>query len=82
MNWYVIRHPETNGVGVVAEVALLIHKAAGWLRVSEPIGDMDKDQVVHAAYADTPDLDAVPESAPKTEPTDAKAAAKTSSKEN
>lgn len=80
MKWFVVRHPQTGGVGVVAECALLIHKAAGWLRVSEPIGEMDKDQVDPAAYADAPDLDAAPAS--KTKPAASPAPAETSSKEN
>lgn len=81
MNWYVVRHPETRGVGVVAESALRIHRAKGWLRVSDAICIDDKYQVVPADYADAPDLDAAPQPAPKTEPTGSKTAAKTS-KEN
>lgn len=75
MNWFVVRHPETKGVGIVAETALVVHKGLGWLRVSEAIPDHEKDQVVTADYADARDLDAEPS---KPEPTSAKAAAKTS----
>lgn len=82
MNWFVVRHPDTGGVGVVAESALPIHKAEGWLRVSEPVDGMDRHHVVLVDYAEAPDLDAEPEPAPNPEPTDTKAAAKTRSKEN
>lgn len=88
MDWFVIRHPETGGVGVVAETALLIHQAAGWLRVSEAIPDHEKAQIVAAHYADAPDLDAEPPApapavaATKTEPTGAKAAAAETTKES
>lgn len=71
MNWYVVRHPETGGVGVVAECALPPHRAAGWLRVSGPIAEMSKDQVVLADYAGASDLDA-----PPAEPAQPTAAAK------
>jgi hypothetical protein len=68
MNWFVIRHPETGGIGWAAESALPIHRGAGWLRVSDAIGDMDRDHLVLADYATAPDLDAVPAS--KTKPSD------------
>lgn len=64
MTWYVMRHPETGGVGVVAESALPIHKEQGWLRVSDAMSIDDKDQVRPGDYADAADLDA-----PKTKPT-------------
>jgi hypothetical protein len=76
MNWYVVRHPETKGIGVIAETALAIHKGLGWLRVSEPIPDHDKDQVQAAHYADAPGLDAPAETA------GTKAAAKTTKGES
>lgn len=70
MHWFVIRHPETGGVGVIAEPALSIHKGQGWLRVSEPLPEHAIDEVVKADYADSPDLDAP---TPKTKPSDAPA---------
>lgn len=76
MDWFVIRHPETRGVAVVAESTLPIHRGQGWIRVSDAISVVDKDHVVHDDYADAPDLDAVPEP----EPTQTKAAK--TSKEN
>lgn len=58
MDWYVIRHPETGGVGVVADSALTIHKGAGWLRVSDPIAEGAKDHLILDGFVDSPDLDA------------------------
>lgn len=60
MDWFVIRHPETGGVGVVGESSLDIHRNNGWLRVSDAIGESSKDQVVKADYVAAPDLDAPP----------------------
>jgi hypothetical protein len=60
MDWFVIRHPETGGVGVIAESALEIHKGLGWIRVSDAIGESAKDQVVKQDYAAATDLDAPP----------------------
>lgn len=60
MDWFVIRHPETGGVGVIAESALDIHKGLGWIRVSDAIGESAKDQVVKQDYAAAADLDAPP----------------------
>lgn len=57
MDWYVIRHPETGGVGVVADSALPIHKGAGWVRVSDSIAEAAKDQLLLDGFADAPDLD-------------------------
>lgn len=58
MDWFVIRHPDTGGVAVVADSALTIHKGAGWIRVSDAIDESAKDQVVTQDYAAAPDLDA------------------------
>lgn len=66
MDWFVVRHPETGGVGVVAESALDIHKGLGWIRVSEPIAEFEKAHVVTQDYAAAPDLDAAPTSSNKT----------------
>lgn len=71
MDWYVIRHPETGGVAVVAESTLPIHKDRGWIRVSDAMSVVEKYQVVAADYADAPDLD-VP--VVKIKPTDKPAA--------
>jgi len=67
MDWFVVRHPETGGAGVVAESALPTHRGLGWLRVSDAVSEMDKDQIDLSAYANAPDLDAVPAA---TEPDD------------
>lgn len=66
MDWFVVRHPEIEGVGVVAASALDHHRARGWLRVSEALTGDEKDQLVPARYADAPDLDAKPEPPAKT----------------
>lgn len=60
MDWFVVRHPETGGVGVVAESALDIHRNNGWVRVSDAIAEFEKAHVVTADYAAAPDLDAPP----------------------
>lgn len=65
MNWHIVRHPETEGVGVVPDTSLEHHKALGWLRVGSTT-DMDKDHVDLSAYADAPDLDAPAKPAAKT----------------
>jgi hypothetical protein len=62
MDWFVVRHPGTGGVGVVAETALDHHRDRGWTRVSDALTDGEKDQVVPAQYADAPDLDTKPAS--------------------
>jgi hypothetical protein len=69
-----MRHPDTGGVGVVPGSSLEHYRLRGWLRVSDPLGADDRDQVRPADYADAPDLDA-PE--PDPEPS-AKAPAKPS----
>ena len=78
MDWFVMRLPETGGVGVVPESALDLHRDRGWIRVSDVVTERNKDQVVLADYADAPDLDAAP-AAP--EATDAKAPPKQTTKE-
>ena len=76
MDWFVVRHPETGGVGVVAESALDIHRAGGWIRVSDAFDEGAKSHLVLTEYATAPDLDA-----PQPEPA-GKSATKTSSKES
>lgn len=71
MDWFVVHHPETGGIGVVAETALGHYLGRGWVRVSDALNAGEKDQLVPARYADAPDLDAKPE----------QPAAKTSTKE-
>jgi hypothetical protein len=73
MDWFVMRHPETDGVGVVPETALDIWRPRGWVRCSDGIPEGEKDHVVFADHA--VDLDAAPDEPP------AKATAKTSPKE-
>lgn len=58
MDWFVIRHPESGGAGVVAESALPAHRGLGWVRVSDAVSEMDKDQLDLSAYDGAPDLDA------------------------
>ncbi|GAA0738817.1 hypothetical protein Drose_04145 [Dactylosporangium roseum] len=58
MDWFVVRHPETGGVGVVAETALDHYRRTGWLRVSDALGRDERDLIDLASYADAPDLDA------------------------
>lgn len=70
MRWTVIRHPETDGVGVIAETALEMHEARGWVRTSDWA-----DDPTELNPADHP----LPETEPEPKP---KASAKTSSKEN
>lgn len=77
MNWFVMRLPETGGVGVVPESALEHHRVRGWLRVSGPLNNDERDQVRLSDYAEAPDLDAEPEPEPPAKPT-----AKTSAKES
>lgn len=60
MNWYVIRHPDTGGVGVVAECALPAHRNLGWVRVSDAYPEDAKDNIDKRRYAEAIDLDAVP----------------------
>lgn len=67
MDWFVVRHPETGGVGVVAETALDHHRGSGWLRVSEALSRDERDFLNLAFYADAPDLDAPPPAATKKE---------------
>lgn len=76
MDWFVVRHPETCGVGVVAESALPTHRAGGWIRVSDAIDEGAKYHLKLTEYAEAPDLDA-----PQPEPA-GKPANKTSSKES
>lgn len=66
MDWFVIRHPETGGVGVVGESSLDIWRSNGWIRVSDAISESTKDQVVKADYNAAPDLDAAPSGKSKT----------------
>jgi hypothetical protein len=73
VDWFAVRHPETGGAGVIAESALDIHRGNGWIRVSGPIGEFDKDRVNPYDY-DVVDLDV-----PQPEPSKT---AKTSSKES
>jgi hypothetical protein len=65
MNWYVVRHSETGGVGCVSKDSLALHKANGWLRVSDPLEPDAYAQFAPAVWADAPDLDA-----PEPEPDD------------
>jgi hypothetical protein len=76
VDWFVMRHPETGGVGVVADSALSIHRGGGWIRVSDAIDEGSKYHLVLTEYATAPDLDA-----PQPEPAE-KPANKTSSKES
>lgn len=75
MDWFVVRHPETGGVGVIAESALDIHRTSGWVRVSDAIDEGAKYHLVLDEYATASDLDA-PQPEPAAKP------AKTSSKES
>lgn len=61
MDSFVMRLPETGGVGVVPASSLDHHRARGWLRVSDALGRDERDQVRLGDYADAPDLDAKPE---------------------
>lgn len=61
MDWFVMRLPDTGGVGVVPETALDHYRGRGWLRVSEALGRDERDQVRLGDYVDAPDLDAPPE---------------------
>jgi hypothetical protein len=58
MNRFVMRHPETAGVALIPESSIRIHKAAGWLRVSDAIAEESTHSVDLDAYVDAPDLDA------------------------
>lgn len=60
MDWFVVRHPETGGVGVVAESALDIHRRNGWLRVSDAVAEGEKQHLTLSLYAAAADLDAPP----------------------
>lgn len=75
----VVRHTVTGGVGTCPADALDIHRANGWVRVSDwrPAPDL-----FHLPdFADAPDLDAAPEIAPVPEPqADAKPAKTTKEK--
>lgn len=66
MDWYVVRLPETGGVGVVAESALDLHRDRGWIRCSDAIAEAEKDQVPLGDY--TTDLDATPDVPAKSAP--------------
>lgn len=69
MDWFVIYHPETGGAGVVAAPAVPIHRRTGWIRVSDPVSELDKDHLHLAEYRGLPDLDApdAPKAPKKTE---------------
>jgi hypothetical protein len=70
----VVRHPATAGLGTCSADAMDIHRANGWVRVSEyraAPGDFHLPD-----FADAPDLDAEPEPDPEPQP-DEKPAAKT-----
>lgn len=77
MDWFVMRLPETGGVGVVPASSLDHYRRTGWLRVSDALGIDERDQVRLADFAAAPDLDAEPE---PDEPAK-QAPAKTSTKE-
>lgn len=66
MTWYVVRHPDIEGAGVVPESSLDMHRARGWYRCSDPIAESEKDQLQLGDY--TADLDA-PAPAAKAKPT-------------
>jgi hypothetical protein len=78
MNWFVMRLPESGGIGVVPETALEHYRLRGWLRVSEALGRDERDQLRLSDYAQAPDLDA-PEPEP-TKPAKQAQAAKTREK--
>lgn len=61
-----IRNPETGGVGTCAETALDLHRAHGWVRVSDVRPAPDDFHL--ADYVGAPDLDAPAEPEPKTAP--------------
>jgi len=53
-----MRHEELGGPALVPASALDIHRAQGWMRVSEAIPLDSVPQTDPAGYADAPDLDA------------------------
>lgn len=57
MEFCVIRHPEA-GIGTCPSTALEVHRAAGWIRVSE--FRLDPNDFDLSDYVDAPDLDAPP----------------------
>jgi hypothetical protein len=52
----VIRHSETGGIGTAPAEAMELHRAGGWVRVSEYRHDPGAFNL--ADYDDSPDLDA------------------------
>jgi hypothetical protein len=61
MDWFVVRHPDIDGAGVVPASSLDHHRARGWLRVSDAIAEGEKDHLELTDY--TVDLDAPAEPA-------------------
>lgn len=72
MDRFVMRNDLTGGIALIPESSVQLHKAQGWVRVSEAVAEQDMDRVDLRAYRDAPDLDPVPEPAP--EPVDEPAA--------
>jgi hypothetical protein len=64
MDFFVMRLPETGGVGVVPETAVEHHRERGWIRVSDALSRDEHDQLRPESYVDALDLDAEPESKP------------------
>jgi hypothetical protein len=60
----VIRHTETGGLGIVPAAALDMHRANGWVRVSDYRAEPSDFHLPDFADLST-DLDAEPEPAPK-----------------
>lgn len=56
MDWYVVRHPDIEGAGVVPDSSLEHHRARGWVRVSDAIAEGEKNNLRLDDY--TVDLDA------------------------
>lgn len=77
MDRFVMRHPDTGGVAVIPASSLALHKAQGWLRVSDPIAEHDAERVRLADYADAPDLDPPAAAEPDAEPVPESRPAKT-----
>jgi hypothetical protein len=64
MNFFVMRLPETGGIGAVPETAVEHHRNQGWVRVSDALSRDEYERFQPQAYVDAPDLDAEPEPKP------------------
>lgn len=66
----VMRHTETGGVGAVPALAVDLHRANGWVRVSDYAPEPSAFHLPD--FADAPDLDALkPDPEPEQEPDEA-----------